>query len=114
MKTKILKGLIYSVTIIIILYVIAHFNLFSSFNLITARLDKFNGNLVYPQCEFRGKDLDKLNTAASTIGFSAVYVDCELFYTNGMDSYYEIMDDVFTEKYGNNWLEKLHELNRKN
>jgi len=108
MKTIVKKLFLILLTGVLLLTIL-HFNLYSSFNFITARIDKLNGELVYPQCEFHGQDLEKLNTVAKSMGFSVVYVDCELFYTNGMKSYYRIMDQTFSQKYGKDWLVKLNE-----
>ncbi len=110
-KIKLYKKLCLYLIALVLVFVTFHFNLFSSFNFITARLDKLNGKLVYPQCEFSGQDLVKLNEVSKSIGFTVVYVDCELFYTNGMESYYRIMNQAFSLKYGDDWLDRLNELN---
>lgn len=101
------------ILVVLIFSISKYLNLFSEFNILTANIDRYNRSLVYPQCEFKGKDLDKMNKTAMKLGFKVVYVECELFYTRGMNSYYKIMNEEFKNKYGEDWLDTLYQMNKK-
>jgi len=107
-----LKKLSYTLLIIGIIVMLSYFDLFSRYNLITAYYDMYTIGLVYPQCEFKGKELNKLNMISSEMGFRVRHVDCDIFYTYGMHQYYDIMTSKIKIKYGQNWLNELYEKNR--
>ncbi|MBL4898683.1 MAG: hypothetical protein JKX76_03430 [Colwellia sp.] len=109
MSNRILKVLAYGAVFTIGGLIVSYFNIFSPYSYVTGTYDKLTGNLVYPQCEFEGKELSKLKARATEMGFSVVHVDCYLFYTRGMDSYYDIVKEELLKTHGDNWREELYQ-----
>lgn len=109
---KRLKKLSYTVLIICIIVMLSYFDLVSRYSLITAYYDMYTTGLVYPQCEFEDKELNELDMISREMGFRVRHVDCDLFYTKGMDQYYEIMTSNIEIKSGQNWLDELYEKNK--
>ena len=101
------KWIFLGVLSILLFYIIFYFNINSPYNYLTAKIGAMSGNLIYPQCEYQGQDLDRLNRISETMNFKVEHVDCDIFYTRGMDVYYEIMAHEISELNGKDWLSKL-------
>jgi hypothetical protein len=110
---KQLKKLSMAVMMSVIVFCLFYFNLLSRYSFISAFIDVYTIGLVYPQCEFQGDELKQLNSISTEMGFQVIYVDCDLFYTRGMNQYYGIMSSKIEAENGPNWLIEMHE-NRKN
>ena len=103
-----IKKLLVILLLLIGIFIPIKYNLFASYNIISATIDKLNGDLIYPQCEYEGKELKILNKISSEMSFSVVYTNCEVFYTKGMKDYCKIMDKEISEINGDDWLNKLY------
>lgn len=93
---------------------ISFFNLFSRYSFLSAHYDLWTIGIVYPQCEFDGADLERLNSISKEMGFEVRKVDCDIFYTRGMDNYYKIMSSRIEERNGIEWLNELYDKRRTN
>lgn len=109
-----MKRIAIILVIIGIVVLISFFNLLSRYSFLSAHYDLLTIGLVYPQCEFEGADLEQLNSISTEMGFEVRNVDCDLFYTKGMDNYYEIMSSRIEERNGSYWLNELYKKRKTN
>lgn len=109
MKSKIKKIAFSLIALIILFAVMARYDLFNSYNGLRANYQIMTGTLVYPQCEFEGVELDRANEISSELGFKVVHVDCDKFYTTGMDAYYSAMSAEIEKRNGVDWLNRYTE-----
>ena len=81
-----------------------NYDLFNKYSILTAKYQLSNGETIYPQCEYSGPDLQRANEVSKEFGFIVVQVDCELFYSQGMENYYALMTNEIEKKNGTDWL----------
>lgn len=63
---------------------------------------------MYPQCEYNISELSHINSNSDELGYKVVHVDCDLFYTRGMNNYCSIMIRKIEEHNGQTWQKDLY------
>jgi len=102
----------FTISIVILILFIRHLDLFSRYNFITGYFDLYTTGLIYPQCEFDSENLRELNSISTEMGFKVIHIDCDLFYTKGLNQYYEIMSSRIEAKNGQDWIDDLYQKRR--